>query len=293
MDFLSRVTEKIANYLSIPNIRVVDVIEILIIAVMIYYLLLWVKNTKAWMMMRGIIVLLVFFAIANFLHMNTILFLARNVASVIVIAAIIIFRPELRRAIEKLGERSIIHQFLAIGGGDSEQERFSDKVLSDIVRASLEMGRKKIGALMVIEKNIRLSEYERTGIPMDSLISSQLLINIFNHNTPLHDGAVLMRGDRIAAATCYLPLSDNPDLSKALGTRHRAGVGISEVSDALVIICSEETGGISIAKEGVLHNNVTEEELQVELKNLQQRTDERPRIRFWKGRSKDEAQTDR
>ena len=293
MDFLSSVTEKIANYLSIPNIRVVDVIEILIIAVMIYYLLLWVKNTKAWMMMRGIIVLLVFFAIANFLHMNTILFLARNVASVIVIAAIIIFRPELRRAIEKLGERSIIHQFLAIGGGDSEQERFSDKVLSDIVRASLEMGRKKTGALMVIEKNIRLSEYERTGIPMDSLISSQLLINIFNHNTPLHDGAVLMRGDRIAAATCYLPLSDNPDLSKALGTRHRAGVGISEVSDALVIICSEETGGISIAKEGVLHNNVTEEELQVELKNLQQRTDERPRIRFWKGRSKDEAQTDR
>ena len=271
----------------------VDIIEILIIAVMIYYLLLWVKNTKAWMMMRGIIVLLVFFAIANFLHMNTILFLARNVASVIVIAAIIIFRPELRRAIEKLGERNIIHQFLAIGANGSDQERFSDKVLTDIVRASLEMGRKKTGALMVIEKNIRLSEYERTGIPMDSLISSQLLINIFNHNTPLHDGAVLMRGERIAAATCYLPLSDNPDLSKALGTRHRAGVGISEVSDALVIIVSEETGEISIAKEGVLHSNVTEEELQVELKNLQQRTDERTRIRFWKGRSKDEAQTDR
>ena len=136
------------------------------------------------------------------------------------------------------------------------QERFTDRTVNELVRACFDMGEAKTGALIVIEQNILLTEYERTGINIDAVLSSQLLINIFEHNTPLHDGAVIVRGNRIVAATCYLPLSDNMELSKQLGTRHRAGVGISEVSDSVTIIVSEETGQISVAQGGRLKRNL-------------------------------------
>ena len=157
-------------------------------------------------------------------------------------------------------------------------------MMNEIVRASFEMGEVKTGALIVIEKETVLNEYARTGIYLDSLVSSQLLINIFEHNTPLHDGAVIVRGDRIVAATCYLPLSDNMELNKNLGTRHRAGVGISEVSDSLTIIVSEETGRVSVAKQGRLQVDVTREGLREILKKEQNATpDKIKHKKIWKG----------
>ena len=148
-----------------------------------------------------------------------------------------------------------------LDAGKEVQERFTDKTINELVKACFDMGEARTGALIVIEQNIRLSEYERTGINVDAVLTSQLLINIFEHNTPLHDGAVLVRGNRIVAATCYLPLSDNMELSKQLGTRHRAGVGISEVSDSLTIIVSEETGQVSMAQNGQLSRGLTSAEL--------------------------------
>ncbi len=168
------------------------------------------------------------------------------------------------------------------------EERFSDKTVNDLVKASFEMGKVKTGALMVIEQNVLLTEYERTGIEVDALISSQLIINIFEHNTPLHDGAVIIRGNRIVSATCYLPLSDNMEISKELGTRHRAGVGISEATDALTIIVSEETGNVSVTYEGQLYRNLDANELKEKLHMIQNKDTEEKKRRLWKGRAKDE-----
>ena len=150
------------------------------------------------------------------------------------------------------------------------------------------MGKVKTGALMVIEQNVLLTEYERTGIEVDGLISSQLLINIFEHNTPLHDGAVIIRGNRVVSATCYLPLSDNMEISKELGTRHRAGVGISEATDALTIIVSEETGNVSVTYEGQLYRNLDANGLRDKLHMIQNKETEEKKHRLWKGRAKDE-----
>ena len=167
-------------------------------------------------------------------------------------------------------------------------ELFSDNTINEIIKACFEMGKNKTGALIVIEKEDSLTDYERTGIMLDSVISSQLLINIFEHNTPLHDGAVIVRGNRIVSATCYLPLSDNMELSKELGTRHRAGVGISEVTDSLTLIVSEETGRISIAFEGELYRNVDADFVREKLQLLQDKVIEEKKFKLWKGRSKNE-----
>jgi len=174
------------------------------------------------------------------------------------------------------------------------QARFTDKTINEIVKACFDMGEVKTGALIVIEQEVVLTEYERTGILLDSLITSQLLINIFEHNTPLHDGAVIVRGNRIVAATCYLPLSDNMELSKQLGTRHRAGVGISEVSDSFTIIVSEETGEVSTAMNGVLKRNITSAQLKEQLLHVQNKTviNNSKLISLWKGRGKYEKKSD-
>ena len=171
--------------------------------------------------------------------------------------------------LEQLGEKNTFSMLGVLNREKDGVVRISDASIEELVRASFEMGAVKTGALMVLERDIILSEYEKTGIEIDSLISSQLIINIFEHNTPLHDGAVLIRNDRIQAATCYLPLSDNLSLNKNLGTRHRAAVGISEVSDALTIIVSEETGNVSYAQKGRIRTNVTPAELKEQLKALQ------------------------
>ena len=190
---------------------------------------------------------------------------------------------------EQLGQKKIINTFNFFDDTRDKMERFSDKTIDCIIKAVYNMAKAKTGALIVIEKDVVLSEYERGGISLDSNISSELIMNIFEHNTPLHDGAVLIRGNKIVSATCYLPLSDNLHLSKELGTRHRAGVGISEVSDSLTIIVSEETGKVSIAVGGKITRNINADSLRKRLKSLQNRTDDNKKIKSLKGWHRNET----
>ena len=268
------------------SVRWEDIVEILIISFLVYQIMTWIKNTKAWFLMKGIGIILIFILLAIIFEMNSILWIVENVLSIAVIALVVVLQPELRRALEELGRKKF---FASLMPFDKVQtERFSDKTVNDLVKASFEMGKVKTGALMVIEQNVKLTEYERTGIEVDGLISSQLLINIFEHNTPLHDGAVIIRGNRVVSATCYLPLSDNMEISKELGTRHRAGVGISEVTDALTVIVSEETGHVSVTYEGKLYRNLDANVLREKLQLIQNKEVDEKKHRLWKGRAKDE-----
>ena len=268
------------------SVRWEDIVEILIISFLVYQIMTWVKNTKAWFLMKGIFVILLFIFLAILFQMNTILWIVENVISIAVIAVVVILQPELRRALEELGRKNFIASIVPFE--KPAIERFSDKTMNDIVKASFEMGKVKTGALMVIEQHVVLTEYERTGIEVDGIVSSQLLINIFEHNTPLHDGAVIIRGNRVVSATCYLPLSDNMEISKELGTRHRAAVGISEVTDALTIVVSEETGHVSVTYEGMLYRNLDANGLREKLRMIQNKEVEEKKHRLWKGRAKDE-----
>ncbi len=279
-----------ADYITdkyIPTIHFTDIIEILIVALIVYEIMLWIKNTKAWMLLKGLIVLGVFILVAAIFRMHTILFIARKSINVLAIATVVVFQPELRRALEKLGERNILSNINPFDR-NKENQRFSDETIESIVKACFDMGRVCTGALIVVEQAIHLTEYEMTGISLDCKVSSQVLLNIFEHNTPLHDGAVIVRGDRITSATCYLPLSDNMQISKELGTRHRAALGMSEVCDALVISVSEETGQVSVAMGGRLTRGVTPEYLKERLVQIQQRKTEKKKFVFKKGRRQDE-----
>ena len=258
--------------LYIPRITWTDIIEIVIIAFVIYNVMVWIKNTKAWVLLKGIIIVVIFALIAYILNLKTILWIAGKTISVGIIALVIIFQPELRRALEQLGRKKILFGLFRFNDGREKGERFSSKTAEEIVRACFDMGAAYTGALIVIEQDMVLEEYEKTGITVDGLVTSQLLINIFEHNTPLHDGAVIIRGDRVVAATCYLPLSDNNNLNKALGTRHRAGVGISEVTDSMTIIVSEETGKVSVAVGGELIHDIDADSLRNKLEYLRRRT---------------------
>ena len=260
----------------IPAIRLNNVLEILIISVLIYYILIWIRDTRAWTLLKGILVICAFMLFAYVFQMDTILWLFQNLISVAIISIFVLFQPELRRALEQLGRKNILSSFFNLGGSaatDEQTVKTVEKTKSEIIKACVEMSKVRTGALIVIEQEVQLSEYERTGIFLDSLVSSQLLINIFEHNTPLHDGAVFIRNNRIVAATCYLPLSDNMLLSKELGTRHRAGVGISEVSDSITLIVSEETGMISVAHDGMLFRGLSQEELREQLSTLMKNQD--------------------
>lgn len=263
-----------AYYLSLPKVTLIDLLEIFIIAFVIYHTILWVKNTRAWTLVKGILVLFLCYLFAYILDMSVILWIFNKTLAIGITALLIVFQPELRRALEEIGKKNIVKSIIPFDDQKDKNKRFSDKSINEIVRATVELAKAKTGALIIMEKDINLSEYERTGINLDSAISSQLLINIFEHNTPLHDGAVIIRGDRIVAATCYLPLSDNLGLSKELGTRHRAGVGISEVSDSLTIIVSEETGKISVAIGGKLLRNIDGDLLKKKLMGMQGNVDD-------------------
>ena len=265
-----------------------DVAEILIIAVLLYYTLVWMKTTRAWILLKGLIVILVFLLLAYFFRMTTILWMAQNVLGFAVTALIVVLQPELRKALEELGKKNIISSVLPFDNNHRVNEEYSVKTINEITKACVEMGKVKTGALIVIEQKVSLRDYERTGIDVDAIVTSQLLINIFEHNTPLHDGAVIIQGNRVVSATCYLPLSDNLGLSKELGTRHRAGVGISEITDSLTIIVSEETGKISVAYEGELERNLDADSLRDRMhKILNNPVEEHKNLRIWKGRSRD------
>ncbi len=286
--WLSRFFENYIEDWYFPNIHVTDVIEIIIVAVIIYEIMLWIKNTKAWMLLKGIIMLGLFILIAAIFQMHTILFLARESINVLAIGAVVVFQPELRRALEKLGEKNLLSNINPFDK-NKENQRFSDETIEDIVKACFDMGSVCTGALIVVEQVIKLTEYEMTGIELDCKVSSQVLLNIFEHNTPLHDGAVIIRGDRITSATCYLPLSDNMQISKDLGTRHRAALGMSEVCDALVIVVSEETGKVSLAMGGYLTRGVTREYLAARLHQIQHKSPESKKFTLRKkGRRKND-----
>ncbi|NLK28751.1 MAG: TIGR00159 family protein [Clostridiales bacterium] len=275
-------------WLSLPKINITDIIEILILAFIIYHIVKWVKNTRAWVLVKGLVVIVVFWLFAAIFELNVIPWIISNTISVGIIALIIVFQPEFRKALEQLGQKNIMKSILYFEDPRDRNEKFSDHTVNEIIRATFELAKAKTGALIVMEEDMPLNDFESTGIYLDSIISSELLINIFEHNTPLHDGAVILRGDRIVAATCYLPLSDNMQLSKDLGTRHRAGIGISEVSDSLTIIVSEETGKVSIAKGGKLIRNVDGDYLRSKLVDAQRKTTEVKKLKLWRGRIKNE-----
>lgn len=267
--------ENISKFLDkyIPvKFVVTDAVEIIILAIAFYEIMIWIRKTKAWILLKGIVAIIVFMLIASIFNLDTILWLIKNILSVGVLALVIIFQPELRKALEQIGKKNILSNILSLDSGKKVNERFSDKTIAEFVKAAAELGRTKTGALIVIEQDYSLAEYIRTGIDVDAIISSQLLINIFEHNTPLHDGAVIVSGNRIVSATCYLPLSENMGLSKDLGTRHRAGVGISENTDAFTIIVSEETGKISVTEGGKLYRNISGDELKKMLVKVQDKT---------------------
>ena len=279
--------EKASIYLNLPKITMTDVVEILIITFLFYYMLVWIKNTRAWVLLKGIMVILLFVLVAAVFQMNTIIWIAKNTLSVAITAIVIIFQPEIRKALENLGQKNFLTSFFAFDFSKGEIAKFTDKTINELVKACYEMGKVKTGALIVIEDEIVLSEYERTGIAVDGILTSQLLINIFEKNTPLHDGAVIVRGDRVVSATCYLPLTDSLSISKDLGTRHRAAVGISGVSDSLTIVVSEETGKVSIAMGGELYRNVDAEFLKNKLSFIQHREKKVSKIELWRRRLKD------
>lgn len=268
---MQELISNISNYtdiLNIPSMTWTDAVEIIIIAFLVYHIMLWIKSTRAYTLLKGILLIVVFVVLAAVFNMTTILWIVQNVTSIAVIALVIILQPELRAAMEDLGQKNFFAVLFRDNTRRNGAGRFSDKTVNEIVRACTAMAKVKCGALIVIRQNTPLQEFIRTGIDIDAVVSSQLLINIFVKNTPLHDGAVIIDGDRVVAATCYLPLSANV-LDKNLGTRHRAGVGISEVTDSLTIIVSEETGQISIAYRGVLDRDINAEELRARLVKLQ------------------------
>ena len=279
--------EYLSNFYIPKSLHVSNVFEIIILAVLIYEFIAWVKTTRAFTLLKGIIVLLIFWLLAYIFNFTTILWLGGKIINFAIIALVVIFQPELRKALEQLGQKRFFSKILPFAEKKDKGERFSDKTVNELVKTCFELSKTKTGALIVVEQEILLTEYEKTGIPIDALISSQLLINIFEHNTPLHDGAVIIRGDRIVAATCDLPLSDNMSISKELGTRHRAALGISEVTDTMTLVVSEETGAVSIAIAGELFRNIDADYLKSKLTFLQKKTIDVTRYKLWrKGGSK-------
>ena len=263
----------VVSWITPPKtIEIIDIVQVIVIAYFVYHLILWVKNTRAYTLLKGILFIVAFVVIVNVLQMDVIVWLLGNLSVAAITAIVIIFQPELRKVLEQMGHKNPLASLFSLGrlSGEANQ-RFTDQTINELVRASFEMAEVKTGALIVVEREVRLEEYEKTGIPVDAVLTAQLLINIFEHNTPLHDGAIIVRNDRIVAATCYLPLSDNMELSKDLGTRHRAAVGMSEVSDAMIVVVSEETGGVSVAQGGRLSRNLTEAELRERFHAIQQR----------------------
>ncbi len=293
MESISSILSGFLSKVSLPSVGVIDVIEIFLISFFVYQFMVWIKFTRAYTLLKGILVVLAFIFLAYIFKMNTILWIISKLSNVLIIGVMVIFQPELRKMLEQLGQKKIMATLIPFDTGKEVKERFTDKTINELVKACFDMGEVKTGALIVIEQENRLSEYERTGINIDAVLTSQLLINIFEHNTPLHDGAVIVRGNRVAAATCYLPLSDNMELSKQLGTRHRAGVGISEVSDSLTIIVSEETGKVSIAQGGKLTRCVNSAALRSALVKAQNKTviDNGKLRHLLKGRVKHEEKT--
>jgi diadenylate cyclase len=250
-----------------------DIADMLIVAVIIYFGLRWVRKSRAWTLLRGILLLGVLYILASVFDFVAITTIVQSAFEMGLIALIVLFQPEFRKALEQIGRGNYIkHTFNRSG----ENVMLSLHTVNEIVKASYAMGKVKTGALMVLEQSNDLSELESTGIAIDAVVSSQLLINIFEKNTPLHDGAVLIRQNRVVSAACILPLT-NEEVDNSLGTRHRASIGMSEVSDAIVVVVSEETGSVSVASGGALYRNLKDNKLREYLMKSEFAEEDRPR----------------
>lgn len=263
--------------LSIPAIRITDIIDIIIVAVFIYIIIAWIKETRAWSLFKGIVVVVVLCIVSYRFHFYTVTWIIERTLSVGIIALIVLFQPEFRKGLEQIGKVQIASSIFV----NEEDEKLSIKTIEEIITACYKMAKVKTGALILLEKNVPLGDLEKTGIEIDAVVSSQLLINIFENKTPLHDGAVIIRANRVAAATCIMPLTEK-EIGLDLGTRHRAAVGASEVSDAYVIVVSEETGAVSVANNGNLFRNVSETKIRNML--LDDKKIAPRRISLWRGR---------
>lgn len=235
----------------LSTITFLDVIDIVVVAYFLYRLFLMLKNTRAATLGKGLMVLIGFTLICRWLNLHVISWLLEKSMTVIMVALPVVFQPELRRALEQIGRGKLFHK------GSELDEQELEEMLDSVAHATKVMSKNKVGALMVFERATGLAERIETGVPIDGLVSSGLLQNIFVKDTPLHDGAVVIRGNRVVAACCLLPLTENRNLSQELGTRHRAAIGMSEQSDAMILVVSEETGTISIARNGELMRYLT------------------------------------
>jgi len=257
--------------------RLMDLLDIAIVAYVSYKAIQLIQGTRAVQLLKGLVVLLVSTKVSEWLGLYTINWILQNTMTVGVIALLVVFQPELRRALEQIGRGKFFSSSIF---GLTEEEM--NKVIDYIANAAEELSRQQIGALMVLEKETGLNEYIESGVKIGGNVSTELLINIFIPNTPLHDGAVIIRNDRILAAGCYLPLTENPNLSKELGTRHRAALGITEETDAVAIIVSEETGVISVAKEGKLSRYLDVKTLKNMLKDIYEIKEKKPSLWYWR-----------
>jgi diadenylate cyclase len=260
------------------------IVDVGILSYLVYKIIYLVKETRAWQLLKGIIIILVATELSRMLQLKTISFLLQNTLSILAIAVIVLFQPELRRGLEQIGRS----KFKDIFSFDDSDERIRvTAAIEEIVKACTELSKEYVGALIVIERETKIGEIIKTGVNMNSNVSAELLQNIFTPNTPLHDGAVIIREDKIMAASCYLPLTDNQNLSKELGTRHRAALGISEISDSISIVVSEESGKISVALNGGLTRNLTPDTLRKALnKNLLEKYKTNKKTPIWRMKSK-------
>ena len=232
-----------------------NILDIAIVSYLIYKAISWIRGTRAVQLLKGVFILVLVAIISNWFRLTTISWLLMQFQTVLFIALPLVFQPELRRMLERIGRGGFLSY-----RGILDQETLT-RFNSEMIRAINVLSRNSIGALIVLERETMLNNYEETGITIDAIVTGELLVNLFEPKTPLHDGAVIIRGDRIVAAGCFLPLTENPNISKELGSRHRAALGITEVSDALALVVSEETGTISAVQEGRMTRYLDEESL--------------------------------
>ncbi|WP_019414258.1 diadenylate cyclase CdaA [Paenisporosarcina sp. TG20] len=254
MPFIDQFTE------LAPVNLLVNIIDVLLVWFVLYKVITLIKGTKAVQLLKGIFVIIIVQMLTDVFGLDTLFWIMEEVTNWAFLAIIIIFQPELRRALEQLGRGKLFARTIL------QEAEEQNRLIEAMKKSIIYMAKRRIGALISIERETGLNEYIETGIPMNSITTSELLINIFIPNTPLHDGAVIMQKNQIAAAACYLPLSESPFISKELGTRHRAALGISEVTDAITIIVSEETGAISLTSNGDLHRDLSIEEFETRLR---------------------------
>lgn len=285
MDVIKEAFDKI-SYLGFPSMGIRDVMDILVVAYLIYIVLVWIKDTRTWALFKGVVVVLLVAIIAYFFKLHTLSWIISNTITVGTFALLVVFQPELRRALEQIGRGKLFDAILS--GTDQVEDELTTEAIDAIAKASVHMSKYKTGALIVLEQDTKLGDVERTGIKIDAVISSQLLINIFEKNTPLHDGAVIIKHNRVSAATCFLPLSDSMEISKDLGTRHRAAIGISEGTDAIVIVVSEENGIISCVRNGKIKRGLDSDLIKKILLSTKKKKKPERKMVIWKGKSKHE-----